>query len=355
MRFTAVAFAIATHLVVGTVFAAGGSGGKGDAGSKGGNPTPPPNTSSVNGDDNGDIPAAEQKQRRSITGGSSPELTVEDRPWGVGISAEFHRLIRQNDLSGAGAYKNLAVYSAFARYNLTKDDRFTLSEYLTQKFIADQGETGLRLGDVGLSYTHHFALGHEFDLNVTASVSAPTSFYSQKASLITAPGISLNLTKTIGYVGLGLRASGGTFIVKYREAEGGNPNPHWRLSFAGEIDVQMPFHEPLSFGASVGTGYVWLYNHTNQTPVGAPGNTQPTQDQLFPSQPVAQSYGGEIYGRYVFPVIDPGIKTDLTLAYAQGDPALGFTSVLHDGVSHTYFFVRQNSTIYAVFSARYLA
>jgi hypothetical protein len=354
MRFTAVAFAIATQLVVGTALAAGtaGVGGKGDTGGKGGNPVPAPQNT-ISTDEGGDVPAVESKQRRNISSGASPELTNESRPWGVGIGTEFHRLVRQNDLSGAGAYKNLAVYTAFARWSITKDDRLTLSEYVTQKFIADAGETGLRLGDLSLTYTRHFGLPQEFDLNVSATVTAPTSYYSQKASLITAPGLSLNLTKTIGYVGLGLRASGGTFLVHYREAEGGNPNPHWRLSFSGEIDVQMPFHEPLSVGASFGTGYVWLYNHTNSQAPGAPGNTQPTQDYLFPSQPVTQSYGGEVYARYAFPDVDPGIKMDFTAAYAQGDPALGFTSVLHDGVSHTYFFVRQNSSVYGVFTARY--
>ena len=53
--------------------------------------------------------------------------------------------------------------------------------------IADSGETGLRSGDVTFRYTRTEPLPKQFTFAATGALSAPTSFYSQKASLITAP------------------------------------------------------------------------------------------------------------------------------------------------------------------------
>ena len=54
----------------------------------------------------------------------------------------------------------------------------------------------------------------------------------------------------------------------------------------------MPFHEPLSIGADIATGYTGFYNvQTSDPAVVANGATQ---DSQFPNgQPVQQSYGGE--------------------------------------------------------------
>ncbi len=70
------------------------------------------------------------------------------------------------------------------------------------------------------------------------------------------------------------------------------------------------------------------------------------------SQPMQQSYGGEVYIRYAFPNL-MGAKTDLTVAVANGDPTLGYGSTLHDGVEHIYGAFRQTAEFYAVFGARY--
>jgi hypothetical protein len=76
------------------------------------------------------------------------------------------------------------------------------------------------------------------------------------------------------------------------------------------------------------------------------------QDPQFNGQPVQQAYGGEVFLRYSPPPF-ARIHTDISAAYAQGDPTLGYTSILHDGVSHIYPFWRQTSEFYFTIAARY--
>jgi len=281
----------------------------------------------------------------------NPDVTTRrvevTKPWEVGASVETHRMIRQDDLEGYGPSKVFNVFSLSARYDLTEHDRIGVGGYFEERFIADSGETGVRAGDVTFRYTRTQPLPKQFTFAATGALSAPTSFYSQKASLITAPTLILQLDKKFGkYVAVSARTSGAVFISKYAEAEGGAPNPKWRLSGALEAEVTMPFHEPLSIGADVSTGYVWLYQVNGATGSGTVDDTQ------FPSQPVAQTYAGEIFVRYVLPNL-AGVKSDLSLALADGDPSLGYNSVLHDGVSQFYLFFRQTAEVYASFNIRY--
>ena len=48
-----------------------------------------------------------------------------------------------------------------------------------------------------------------------------------------------------------------------------------------------------------------------------------------------------------------GVKSDISLAYAQGDPTIGYTNFLHDGVGHAYLGYRQTSEVYASLGMRY--
>jgi hypothetical protein len=333
----------ASTLFATTALAAGGTTGKGETGEKGGKG---PAATSNNPEDEVD-PNEIDRKRKSNVGATNPELVEVEKPWEVGASAEFHRLVRQSDIGGG--YKNLAVYSAFVRYAVTPHDRFVVQEILTEKFVADEGETGLRLGDVNFTYTHSIPLPKDFGLAITGSVSTPTSLAAQKESLIVAPGLAINGSKGIGLLTLSARASGSALIMHYREAEGGAANPKFTLSFALSADMQMPFHEPLSFGVSASTGYTWFYNVQF-----APSATQDfygtVQDQNFANQPVLQAYGGEVYARYTFPDVS-GFKMDFSLAY--GMLGGGFTSVLHDGVEHTYLFVRESAALSGVFGVRY--
>jgi hypothetical protein len=275
----------------------------------------------------------------------------ETKAWDIGATFETHRLIRQDDLGGAASQKVFNAFGLFADYRLTQHDIVTIRDYFTENFLADQGETGVRSGDVTLSYTHVQPLPKEFTLAGTFALSAPTSFQSQKASQITDPTLILSLDKRFGrYLTLVARVSTGFIIDKYREAEGGAANPEFHLGGTVGAHVTMPFHEPLMVGIDASTSYTWFYDVQSSDPnVVQPGVVQDTQ---FSNQPIQQNYGGEIFARYTLPSL-AGVKSDLQIALAQGDPTLGYTSFLHDGVGYTYLFFRQTSEVYASFSISY--
>jgi hypothetical protein len=321
---------------------------KGETGGKGGN-SPGVTSSPSNA---GDVVSTDATSRSTGNPDQTTRKVEQAKPWEVGASWETHRMIRQDDLEGFGAQKVFNVFGLYARYDLTEHDRIGVRDFFQQEFIADQGETGLRSGDVTVTYTRTVPLPRQFTFSATGALSAPTSFESQKSSLITAPTVILQLDKRIGkYVGLSARAVGGVFLSKYAEAEGGQPNAKWRLSGTLEAEVTMPFHEPLSVGADIATGYVWLYNVQSGAP-GVVGNGV-TQDSQFPNgQPIQQSYGGELFVRYLLPNL-AGIKSDISLALADGDPSLGYNSVLHDGVSQYYLFFRQTAEVYGTINLRY--
>jgi hypothetical protein len=337
-------------------YAAGGVGGKGDVGGKGGNG---PSAAPAAGG-GGSLGAAGNASYNQNPDQAQREGTERNKSWEVGGSWETHRLIRQEDLNGAGPDKLFNVLGVYARYDLTEHDRIGLRDYFYERFIADSGETGIRSDDITATYTRTQPLPQRFTFSATAAISFPTSFDSQLMGLITSPALILQLDKRLGkYVGVSLRTLGTGFIVRDSAAQGGNPNPMFKLGGTLEGEVAMPFHEALSFGADLSTGYTWHYNvQGDLRGVDGQGTNSVqaqqgvVQDQTFPSQPITQSYGGEIFARYTMPQL-VGVKSDVTLAFAQGDPSLGYTSVLHDGVGHTYAFYRQTSEIYGALTLRY--
>ncbi len=271
------------------------------------------------------------------------------KSWEIGTSWELHHLFVQSDLAGAGINRNLNYFDLYGRYDITPNDRLMLRFGLYQRFIADEGETGVRLDDTILSYTHYFHLPADFVLRGLVWVTAPTSFYSQKASIITVPRLSLGVERTfVKYIDLDARASGDYYVVRFASTEGGAANPRAHLGLAAGATFTMPFHTPLQLGLSVYSGYTWFYEVGGPPPssVAALGAIEE------PRQKMDQTYGGEIYARYAFPSLR-GFKSDLTLAVANGDPTLGYASALHDGTRHLYGLWRQNAEIYGTLAARY--
>ena len=268
----------------------------------------------------------------------------EEKPWEIGVSFETHRLIRQEDVGGQQKLGNL--FGINALYSFTPRDSVGIREYITEGFVADNGETGVRAEDISAFYSHVQPLKSDFVFTSTFSISAPTSLGAQKEGKILSPSLGFGLDKRIGYFSAGLHLYGTYVFTKYREAEGGAPNPQAQVGVTANAEMAMPFLEQLAIGVSVQTGYLWMQNPYGQTWLPA------TQDQTYLNQPVGQSYGGEIFARYILPTIG-GIRSDFAIALSQGDSNVGFTSYLHDGVGYLDLFYRQNSDVYAALTARY--
>jgi hypothetical protein len=279
------------------------------------------------------------------------KLNRDEKPWEVGAVWETHVLVRQNDLEGAAANKVLDYMYFYARGDITARNRLSLRGGFYQRFLADDGETGYRMSDLTLTYTRIQPLPRDFVLRVAASLSAPTSFISQKMSLITAPTLSIQGGWHWRGLSIDARVFAQYYFVRYSTLEGGNPNPRTALGGYLEAEYAFWFFKPLTIGGDIYTEWDWYYDVAN---AGSPDMTfnGTTPNPQFPNQPAQQAYGGEIFLRYTPPPF-ARIHTDVTAAYAQGDPTLGYTSILHDGIGHIYPFWRQTSEFYFTIAARY--
>ena len=273
--------------------------------------------------------------------------------WTVEATAEYHRLVRQSDLQGDAVNKSFDYYLLGAQFDPTDRDRIVVRGGMYERMIADQGETGLRLDDVIVGYTRLFPLPQKIDLRVQARTSIPVSFESKLSGVITAPRLAVSVERQFGVVTLsGLSYLEG-YVQRYKESQGGNPNERLRLAALVEADVAMPFHKRLSFGVDFYEASTWYYEPGGSTPSGAQSFYGTTIDNQFPGgQPVAQVYGGEIFARYRLPELF-GAITDLQVAYANGDPVLGYQSSLHDGVTHFNAFYRHVAEVYFALNAHY--
>jgi hypothetical protein len=283
--------------------------------------------------------------------GDRLQLTAETmgraKRWEVGASYELHALIRQNDLNGAGSNKLLNFFYLYAQVDVTPRNRLSLRGGLYERFIADGGETGVRMSDLVASYSRLIPLPWKLSARASGSLTFPTSFSSQKAGMITAPTITLQLDRQFGGFSVDARVFASYFFYTNTTPSGGaNPNVEGTLGGLLEVEYAFWFLKSLAIGVDAFDEYVWYYDVQN----GASANSQFAP--AVPTQPVQQVYGYEVFLRYTPPTLK-GIKSDLTLAYAQGDPTLGYTSVLHDGVAHVYPFWRQTSEIYGVLGVRY--
>jgi hypothetical protein len=371
MRFIAFGLGMALLLATTAASATGGVGGKGDTGgSKGGTG---PQTST----DSGAAGTAESTNTLDTTlqpfGGSStqnPDVAgkkrVEEKSWEVGATFETHRLLRQDyNLEGTGDLKVFNVLFAVAKYSFSDYDTVLISGGGYEYFLADQGESGFRAADLSLAYSRLFLLPAKFRLHATVGATIPISYDSQLATNITSPSLSLSLARRFGDLAVEARITGRAFIDRCNTSGpigtscdqsggasdvGGLPNVKYSAGGAISAEYDMPFYRPLSAGAALTDSYAWYYN------VGdAPGGTTfdgATSNPTTDGQPMQQSYGGEIFVRYVMPDIS-GFRSDLTVALANGDPSLGYPSVLHDGVVHPYLLYYNSAEVYAALSARY--
>lgn len=365
MRFVSAGIVVGSLLFASLAFAAEGKGGsdsgKGGAGpgagqqsAGGGTETGLAGTAARGG-------AATEENGEGEEGAANPDkvdpFAKAYKPWEVGVIFTTHRLVMQNDLaggyaengspdSGAGAEKMINDYEAYVRYDITKHDRVSVRAYMYEHFMADSGENGIRMDDMAFTYTHSIPLPKKFNLDLSLWLTAPTSFDSYLAGTVTSPRLVVGVDRRFGPVSLEARVSG-TYDIQTEEsyslANGGAPTSMAHLSIAGDAELHMPFYEPLSAGIGLATGYNWYHDIANQ---------QPSVNYPFTTQPIQQSYGGELYIRYLIPML-VGFKPDITLAYAMGDATIGYTNILHDGVGHLYLGYRENSEFYLSMAVRY--
>lgn len=275
-------------------------------------------------------------------------LLSTDKRWEVELDVEGHHIWRQTDMEGSAQDRNVMYYSLSGRYQLTPFDQVQLATGFYQRFLADGGETGIRGDDILVNYAHLFELPDAYRLTLSGRLTAPTSFYSQKESIITVPSVGVRLSRMFfGDLVASLRTRGTYVWARYVTAEGGQPNTRFSLSFSADVEYVLPVWRALSFGAEFYTAYHWYYD------VGNNGTGSTFWGALqTPSQPVQQNYGGDIFARYRLPEWQ-GLKPEIQIALADGDPTLGYDNRLHDGAAHLYLAYRRTAETYAVFSVAF--
>jgi len=366
MRLTSVrvGFGMAVLLASTAAFAAepgpgSGASTKGETGGKGGlgpgdvqqQPEEAPQT---------DLTLAAQA-RRSLNPDQVDVKKDVPKSWEILATWETHRLLEQQYTNPGSKVGNLLT--AAASYRLTEDnDILQLSGGITQGYFADVGETGVRAQDLRLSYTHLFRLPAKFILSVTGSISAPIGYYSQLASNITTPGVSVGLSRRFGDLTLAASIGGNYSWDRYTTASGigcddgsagsstcdegsGSTNQAWDVYGYLSADYAMPFHRQLSLGVQVSDGYFGYYN-VGSPPYGSQFYGA-TSNPVTDNNPWQQTYGDSIYVSYVMPDLS-GFRSNLTVALSNGSPA-----VLNDGIVHPYLFYYETSNVYFAYSGRY--
>jgi len=377
MRFIAFGFGIAALLATTAASATGGVGGKGDTGNKGG--TGPENSTNSGAAGTAEAPASLDTTQQQF-GGKSTQNRRRGKQEGRGEALGDRGHLRDPPVDPAGLQprrrgplKVFNVLFAVAKYSFTDYDTVLLSGGGYQFFLADSGESGFRASDLSLAYTRLFLLPEKFKLRVSAGATIPISFDSQLASNITSPSLSVSLSRKFGDLAIQASISGRYFWDRYTTANSigapstgdgsasGSTNTKFAAGASISAEYDMPFYRPLSVGVGLNDSYHWLYNvgqcpadsglgtSMGTGPNGCPGATTNLSTDNLPWQ---QSYGGEVFARYVMPDLN-GFKSDLTIALANGDPALGYPSVLHDGIVHPYVLYYNSAEVYAALSGRY--
>lgn len=286
-------------------------------------------------------------------------LDYSKRRWRLDAVWETHAMLIpwSSDHEGLGSAKLLNLGYLTGQVRITPNNRVSMRMGMYVFNLADGGESGVRATDLSVTYTRLQPLQRGFLLRFTASATAPTSFASwHDTGLITALTGSVIATYQHKWLTIDARGFGTGYIQRYASALGGNPNAKASAGGVLSAEIELPFWKRLSLGAEVYDEYSWLYDIDNGAPnpggSGTGGAT--TKDQTFGyAQPTQQVYGGEVFAELHVPDFKYA-QFDLHVAYAQGDPTLGYTSILHDGVAHIYpAYWRLSSEVYAALTAHF--
>jgi hypothetical protein len=274
------------------------------------------------------------------------------KSWSVGGVVETHRLIRQDDLQGNGRSKALNYLFLFAGYGITKYDRVMVRTGVFQRFIADEGESGVRMDDVEPIYTRIIPLPWQITWRESLGVILPVSYESQRNDMIVTPRLITQLDRRFGTFNLTFKNSNAAWFHKFKTNAGGDALPYASFSWSLTGEYAMPFHESLSVGAIAYTGLTLTHDPENGNDPNVQRFGAVTDPNFGNRQPVQNSYGGSAFVRYILPEVK-GAKSDFTVGYSNGDYGVGYMGMNRDGVNRVYGFWRTNAEVYAELGVRY--
>lgn len=281
--------------------------------------------------------------------------------WSITAAMEFHTAFVQTEPDDGRAAPD-KFYNFFLirpQVYITPYDQLRVDFGMYEHFLADPGESGLRLADISARYTRFIPLftgdstqspstppSQGVLLKIAVSATAPTSYNSQLHGVITVPRLRVYLERAFLDDSLFVTANafGEYYVERYRTSAGGGSNALSRYSAQVTADYFFPFARQLSVGALLGSSWTYYYGveGVNTTPYGTAADPQ------FTTQPTQQIYSAEADVEYSFAPFK-GIKPSAALSYAVGD-----NTVLHDGVQHIYYgFYRRSTELYATLTARY--
>jgi len=299
-------------------------------------------------------------------GGESRELApggaTNNKNWQVRATAEYHHLIRQNDLStgpssspdtGDAANKNVLYYLLGAYWEPTPRDRFTVQWGVYERFLADQGETGVRSDDAAIAYTRIVPLPEKVTLRIQPRVDIGLSYESvMLSSLIAAPRLGFSVDRDFGPLNLYALTYGYVYLERYTSYAGGSPNPQSSIAGLLEGTFTVPRYKQLQIGVLGVASTVWYHQVKDDGSNPTIAQYASTSDPRTPNQPFQNTFGAEIFARYTLPPVR-GVTADVLVAYADGDPTIGYQDLLHDGVGRFNLFYRHVSEFYADLTFRY--
>lgn len=274
-----------------------------------------------------------------------------NKRWNVGTSFTTNRSIYREDVGGANRASNsLGVSAGFA---ITPKDTIRANWGVIQRFIADAEETGFRVDDPNLNYSHRFLLPARIMLGTSLGNSFPVSYHSRLRSSIATPRAGLSLGRSFLDNTLSFSTNGNAnyHIVKYNAGIQGGQNTQFSTSVGFSVSYTMPFHRALQISGNVSTSWSWDYevDHLNDPNLAQQfegQNIQPSADPYFARPAGQQGYGGGVQVSYSLPSLK-GINSSIQLGVSQGD------GVMRDGATTLYWLSRRGSQMNASLSLSY--
>jgi len=252
-----------------------------------------------------------------------PTTPPPERFYQINGILEWHTNLVSDDY---GANDFYLVYYLKGNFDVTKNNRLSLRMDLTQRFIADEGESGLWFGDMRFYYTRKFRIMAWNDYVIPGMVygdlTAPTSRPSLERGIITKPTVVFALAPSIGPVTFIGRGYMQYVFARYSTSKMGDPNDQFLVGY----DLQLLYVTPLEWLILSGD---WSYTWSKKY------QTRENEQQLWFGE-----YYWEAAVTFVIPMPKKAPSLDFTVAYAQG------ANVLEDGVFRTYFVKRDQSELY---------